>query len=92
MQLLQKSGLPESFLQILLDPPLNHGNVIAPQKAVRCALQAAGKVAGSSVLSLAGKNLKPSVLELEANDAFNCAGRCRLGLAVELAIKGRWPK
>ncbi|TWB89689.1 succinate-semialdehyde dehydrogenase/glutarate-semialdehyde dehydrogenase [Synechococcus sp. Ace-Pa] len=86
--LLQKSGLPEGVFTNLLIPHEFMATLIA-HKAVRGVSLTGSESAGSSVASLAGKNLKPSVLELGGNDAFIVLEDADLDLAVELAIKGR---
>jgi len=90
--LLQKSGLPEGFLQNLLIPHDSWATLIATKPYVWCVINRQRK-AGSSVASLAGKNLKPSVLELGGNDAvYFVLEDSDFGLRVRTGHQRRWGK
>ena len=86
--LLQECDLPEGVFTNLLIPHELLEPLIA-HKHVRGVSLTGSEGAGSSVASLAGKNLKPTVLELGGNDPFIVLEDADLEKTIEMAIKGR---
>jgi len=86
--LLQECGLPDGVFTNLLIPHELLEPLIA-HKHVRGVSLTGSEGAGSSVAALAGKNLKPTVLELGGNDPFIVLEDADLEKTIEMAIKGR---
>jgi len=86
--LLQECELPEGVFTNLLIPHEFLEGLIA-HKHVRGVSLTGSEGAGSSVAALAGKYLKPTVLELGGNDPFIVLEDADLEKAIEMAIKGR---
>ncbi len=86
--LLQECELPAGVFTNLLIPHELLEPLIA-HKHVRGVSLTGSEGAGSSVAALAGKNLKPTVLELGGNDAFIVLEDADLENTIEMAIKGR---
>ena len=86
--LLDECQLPAGVFTNLLIPHDFLEPLIA-HKHVRGVSLTGSEGAGSSVAALAGKYLKPTVLELGGNDAFIVLGDADLEKAIEMAIKGR---
>lgn len=86
--LLQECGLPEGVFKNLLIPHELLEPLIA-HKHVRGVSLTGSEGAGSSVAALAGKYLKPTVLELGGNDPFIVLEDADLEKTIEMAIKGR---
>ena len=86
--LLQDCGLPEGVFTNL---PISHEllELVIAHKHVRGVSLTGSEAAGSSVASVAGKNLKPTVLELGGNDPFIVLEDVELEKTIEMAIKGR---
>ncbi|WP_411828109.1 NAD-dependent succinate-semialdehyde dehydrogenase [Luteolibacter sp. AS25] len=87
-KLLLEAGLPSGVYTNLfiptefIEPILSH-------KKVRGVSLTGSEPAGASVASIAGKNIKRSVLELGGNDPFIILEGANLAEVVEKAIKGR---
>ncbi|MFC7335711.1 NAD-dependent succinate-semialdehyde dehydrogenase [Haloferula chungangensis] len=86
--LLEECGLPDGVFTNLFIPH-EFVDLLISHKHVRGASLTGSEAAGSSVAAVAGKNLKPSVLELGGNDPFIVLEDADLEKTVEMAIKGR---
>ena len=86
--LLQECGLPDGVFTNLLVPH-EFTEPLISHKHVRGVSLTGSEAAGSSVAALAGKNLKPTVLELGGNDPFIVLEDADLEKTIEMAIKGR---
>jgi len=86
--LLHDCGVPDGVFTNLLIPHEFMESLIE-HKHVRGVSLTGSEAAGSSVAALAGKNLKPSVLELGGNDPFIVLEDADLEKTIEMAIKGR---
>lgn len=82
------AGLPNGVFTNLLIPTELVESVIEHKK-VRGVSLTGSERAGASVAAIAGKNIKPTVLELGGNDPFIVLEDADIESAVELAIKGR---
>ncbi|BDS07580.1 succinate-semialdehyde dehydrogenase [Oceaniferula spumae] len=81
-------GFPQGVFTNLLIPSEFVPTIIENKKIVGASLTGS-EGAGASVAGLAGKNLKPSVLELGGNDAFIVLDDADLKRTVKMAVKGR---
>jgi len=86
--LLKECRLPEGVFTNLLIPHEFMEALIAHEH-VRGVSLTGSEGAGSSVAALAGKYLKPTVLELGGNDPFIVLEDADLEKTIEMAIKGR---
>jgi succinate-semialdehyde dehydrogenase/glutarate-semialdehyde dehydrogenase len=86
--LLKECGLPDGVFTNLIMPHEFMEPIIG-HKHIRGASLTGSEGAGSSVAALAGKNLKPTVLELGGNDPFIVLEDADLEKTVKMAIKGR---
>jgi succinate-semialdehyde dehydrogenase/glutarate-semialdehyde dehydrogenase len=87
-QLLHESGLPEGVYINLFSPIEFMEPVISDSRVQGVSLTGSEK-AGAAVASIAGKNLKRTVMELGGNDAFIVLEDADLEHTVEMAVKGR---
>lgn len=86
--LFDESGFPNGVFTHLLIPSEFVATVIESEYIVGVSLTGS-EAAGASVAEIAGKNIKPSVLELGGNDAFIVLDDADLDHVVQMAIKGR---
>ena len=86
--LVQRAGAPEGVFQTLL---IGAGDVAAviSDSRVAAATLTGSEGAGSSVAAVAGKHIKPSVLELGGSDPFIVMPSADFDRAVETAIRAR---
>ena len=87
-KLFDECGLPGGVFTNLFIPTEFVKSIIADDRVKGVSLTGSEK-AGSAVAEAAGKNLKPSVLELGGNDPFIVLEDADLEKTVELAVKGR---
>jgi succinate-semialdehyde dehydrogenase/glutarate-semialdehyde dehydrogenase len=87
-ELVRRAGAPEGVFQTLLVGSDAVAGVLADPR-VRAATLTGSEGAGSSVGSIAGKHLKPTVLELGGSDVFVVMPSADLDRAVETAVKAR---
>ena len=82
------AGLPENLFTVL---KISHdiSNKIIENDLVRGVTLTGSPGAGKAIGELAGKNLKKTVLELGANDAYLVLEDADIDLAVEMCVKGR---
>ncbi|WP_026838948.1 NAD-dependent succinate-semialdehyde dehydrogenase [Gillisia sp. JM1] len=82
------AGLPEHLFTVLR---ISHdtSNKIIENDLVRGVTLTGSPTAGKVIGELAGKNLKKSVLELGANDAYMVLEDADVDLAIEMCVKGR---
>lgn len=88
-QLWMEAGLPEGVFQSLTMHHEDSEKVIS-HPIVQGVTLTGSKRAGSSVASLAGKNIKHSVLELGGSDAFIVLADADVEAAAEQAVKSRF--
>ena len=82
------SGLPEGVFQsLLVDVPAVE-DLLADRRVKAVTLTGSGR-AGSSVASIAGREIKKSVLELGGSDALVVLADADLDKAAEVAVKSR---
>lgn len=86
--LFRESGFPQGVFTNLFIPS-EFVEAIIRNKDIAGVSLTGSEAAGAAVASLAGKNLKRSVLELGGNDAFIVLEDADLDLVVKMAIKGR---
>ncbi|WP_420150704.1 NAD-dependent succinate-semialdehyde dehydrogenase [Spirosoma sp.] len=87
-EIFQKSGLPEGVFQALLvDSSAVEG--ILKDKRVKAVTLTGSGPAGASVASIAGSQIKKSVLELGGSDALIVLADANLQKAAEVAVKSR---
>jgi succinate-semialdehyde dehydrogenase/glutarate-semialdehyde dehydrogenase len=86
--LLQRAGAPAGVFQTLLIASDAVASVLADPR-VAAATLTGSEGAGSSVASVAGKHLKPTVLELGGSDAFVVMPSADLDQAITTAVKAR---
>ncbi len=84
----REAGFPEGCFQTLLIGSDKVEGVLRDRR-VRAATLTGSGPAGSSVASISGEEIKPSVLELGGTDAFIVMPSADLEAAVETAIDGR---
>ena len=87
-EVFREAGFPNGCFQTLL---IGSGKVeaVLEDRRVRAATLTGSGPAGSAVAATAGKNIKPSVLELGGTDAFIVMPSADVDAAVETAIDGR---
>jgi succinate-semialdehyde dehydrogenase/glutarate-semialdehyde dehydrogenase len=86
--LFQQCGLPDGVFTNLFIPVEFVEPIISDSRVKGVSLTGSEK-AGAAVAATAGKNIKPSVLELGGNDAFIILEDADLDHVVKMAIKGR---
>lgn len=87
-ELFEKAGFPKwVYTNVFVSSSLSEH--IISNKYIAWVNLTGSEAAGSSVGSLAGKYLKPSVLELGWNDAFIILENSDLDKVIELAVNGR---
>lgn len=86
--LFTRAGFPEGCFQTLL---IGGGKVerVLRDPRVRAATLTGSEPAGASVASIAGSEIKPTLLELGGSDAFIIMPSADLDAAVETGLKGR---
>jgi succinate-semialdehyde dehydrogenase/glutarate-semialdehyde dehydrogenase len=87
-QLFRDAGAPDGVFQTLLIGSDAVGALLADRRIAAVSLTGS-EGAGSSVGSLAGRHLKPSVLELGGSDPFIVMPSADLDAALETAVKAR---
>jgi succinate-semialdehyde dehydrogenase/glutarate-semialdehyde dehydrogenase len=87
-QLFKEAGFPEGVFQSLFIDNETSEQVIADRRVQGVTLTGSVR-AGRAIAGLAGKYLKPSVLELGGSDPFVVLADCDLDFAVEQAVVGR---
>ena len=86
--LLRRAGFPEGVFQTLLIGAGQVPRVLGDRRVVAATLTGS-EGAGASVASLAGKLIKPTVLELGGSDAFVVMPSADLEVAVKAAVSSR---
>lgn len=86
--ILREAGLPDHVFTNLVIPH-DFVKAVIESEHVRGVSLTGGEAAGSSVASLAGAELKPSVMELGGNDPFIVLDDVDIESVVEMAVKGR---
>ncbi|HEX6599456.1 MAG TPA: NAD-dependent succinate-semialdehyde dehydrogenase [Gemmatimonadaceae bacterium] len=86
--LVRRAGAPEGVFQTLLIGSDVVASVLSDPR-VAAATLTGSEGAGSSVASIAGKHIKPTVLELGGSDPFIVMPSADFGRAVETAVKAR---
>lgn len=87
-EILTKVGLPKHVFTNLMIPHEFVKPIIESKHICGVSLTG-GEQAGSSVASIAGSELKPSVMELGGNDPFIVLADCDLENTIQMAVKGR---
>ncbi|GAA4842904.1 NAD-dependent succinate-semialdehyde dehydrogenase [Algivirga pacifica] len=87
-QLMKDMEMPEGVFQVL---PINHEQVIhvIESKIVQGVALTGSEKTGSIVASLAGQNIKKTVMELGGSDAFIVLENADIERAVQMAVKSR---
>lgn len=88
-EIFNKSGFPDGVFQSLLIGSDKVENVIS-NPFVKAVTLTGSEKAGSSVASLAGKNIKKTVLELGGSDPFIVLNDADFELAAKIAVKSRF--
>jgi succinate-semialdehyde dehydrogenase/glutarate-semialdehyde dehydrogenase len=86
--LVQRAGAPDGVFQTLLIGADAVADVLSDPR-VAAATLTGSEGAGSSVASIAGKHIKPTVLELGGSDPFIVMPSADFDRAVETAVKAR---
>jgi succinate-semialdehyde dehydrogenase/glutarate-semialdehyde dehydrogenase len=86
--LVHRAGAPEGVFQTLLIASDAVAGVLSDPR-VAAATLTGSEGAGSSVASIAGKHIKPTVLELGGSDPFIVMPSADFDRAVEIAVKAR---
>ncbi len=87
-EIFEAAGLPKNLFTVLI---ISHeqSNAVIEHKRVRGVTLTGSPGAGRKIGKMAGENLKKSVLELGANDAYIVLEDADVALAVEMCVKGR---
>jgi len=88
-RIVQAAGLPEGVFQNLVVPP-EQFDALLEDKRIAGVTLTGSPGAGSVVASIAGKNIKKSVLELGGSDPFVVLADADLEAAVEAAVRARY--
>ncbi len=86
--LVRRAGAPEGVFQTLLIPSGAVAAVLADER-VAAATLTGSEGAGSSVAAVAGRHLKPTVLELGGSDPFIVMPSADIDLAIATAVTAR---
>jgi succinate-semialdehyde dehydrogenase/glutarate-semialdehyde dehydrogenase len=86
--LVRRAGAPEGVFQTLLIGSDAVAGVLSDER-VKAATLTGSEGAGSSVASVAGKHIKPTVLELGGSDPFIVMPSADLDRAIDTAVKAR---
>ncbi|MDB4899775.1 MAG: Succinate-semialdehyde dehydrogenase [Gemmatimonadetes bacterium] len=86
--LVKRAGAPEGVFQTLLITSDVVASVLSDPRVVAATLTGS-EGAGSSVASIAGKHIKPTVLELGGSDPFIVMPSADLARAIDTAVKAR---
>jgi succinate-semialdehyde dehydrogenase / glutarate-semialdehyde dehydrogenase len=86
--LVRRAGAPDGVFQTLLISSASVASVLADDR-VAAATLTGSEGAGSSVASIAGKHLKPTVLELGGSDPFVVMPSADLRAAIDTAVTAR---
>lgn len=87
-EIFEKAGLPKNIFTSLLITSSQVENVIK-NPLVKAITLTGSEKAGAYVASIAGKNLKKTVLELGGSDPFLVLNDADINLAVKMAVKAR---
>jgi succinate-semialdehyde dehydrogenase/glutarate-semialdehyde dehydrogenase len=87
-EIVQRSGFPRGAFQTLLIGS-NQVRRVLEDVRIRAATLTGSEPAGSDVASIAGKNIKKTVLELGGSDPFIVMPTANLDEAVKTAVKAR---
>lgn len=87
-QVLKNAGVPEDLFQVMIITHDQSDQVIA-HKHVRGVTFTGSSAGGRKVATVAGKELKKTVLELGSNDAYLVLDDADLDVAVEACVQGR---
>ncbi len=87
-EILKEAGLPEGGFQNLL---VHHDKIeaIIENPVIKAVTLTGSERAGSSVASIAGKNIKKTLLELGGSNAFIVCEDADIDKAVEIGVKAR---
>jgi len=88
-ELFRQAGIPEGIFQSLLIPG-SLVSLLLRDRRIAAVTLTGSEAAGSDVASLAGRELKKTVLELGGSDPFIVLEDADLDLAVATAIKARY--
>jgi succinate-semialdehyde dehydrogenase/glutarate-semialdehyde dehydrogenase len=88
-RVVHEAGVPTNVFRNLTIPPSSVESLIADARVKGVSLTG-GSLAGESVGALAGKYIKPSVLELGGNNAFIVLKDADMDVAVAHAVLGRF--
>ncbi|RMF23865.1 MAG: NAD-dependent succinate-semialdehyde dehydrogenase [Cyanobacteria bacterium J083] len=87
-EIIKRAGFPPGALQTLFIPATKVAEIIKDER-VQAATLTGSELAGASLASAAGKEIKKTVLELGGSDPFIVLPSADLELAVNTAVKAR---